>query len=105
MEKTQFKRESLIVTRHAGLARYFVEKGWVPPDTPVLCQAGPQDVRGKNVFGILPLSVASHAETVTSIPLRIPMELRGKELTAEEFDSCVVGPPTTYVISKISGPR
>jgi hypothetical protein len=40
-----------------------------------------KQVCGKHVFGVLPLSLAAEAERVMEIPLRLPAELRGKELS------------------------
>lgn len=55
---------------------------------PVLAHVGPDDVRGKRVLGVLPLSLARHAASVTEIELPgLRSDQRGKELTPAEMDA------------------
>ena len=61
--------EHIIVTRHYGLAKYILDKGIAPAGTPVVRHAKPQDVRGKHVYGVIPLRLAHLAVSVTEIPL------------------------------------
>lgn len=55
----------LIVTPYPAVAQYLKESGIVPDDTPCIDRVGPEEVRGKHVYGILPLWLASYAESVT----------------------------------------
>ena len=79
------KPMKVIVTRHDALVDYLIQEGLVDPDTPVIKHATADDVMGKHVTGVLPLHLASNALTVTEVPLDIPVNLRGKELTIEEI--------------------
>ena len=73
----------LVVTRHPGLVEYLEELGVV--DAPkVVSHATPEQVRDQHVFGVLPLELAAEAWAVTVVPLRLPPELRGKELSKEQ---------------------
>lgn len=74
----------IIITRHAGLVEYLREIGAVDPDTPVVAHVSAGDIAGKNVVGVLPLSLAACAASVTEVPLSLPRELRGQELTVEQ---------------------
>lgn len=87
----------VVVTRHAGLVEYLEEAGIIPVGTPVIGQASIEDVKGKHVIGVLPNHLAVHAASITEIPLNIPAELRGKELTIEQVRQ-FAGEPATYVI-------
>ena len=87
----------VIVTRHAGLVEYLEEAGIIPAGTPVIGQASVEDVKGKHVIGVLPNHLAVHAASLTEIPLNLPIELRGKELTIEQVRE-FAGEPVTYVI-------
>ncbi len=90
----------VVVTRHAGLVDYLVEEGIVGTDVPVISHASAEDVRGKHVIGVLPLSLAAEADKVTEVPLRLTPELRGVELSLDQVRE-IAGDPVTYKVSVI----
>lgn len=90
---------TVVVTRHAALITYLIEIGLISADTKVITHATPEDVRGKDVIGVLPLSLACHARTVTEIPMQIPFDLRGKELDINQVRQ-FAGNPVKYYIFK-----
>lgn len=92
----------LIITRHKALVHYLVEIGLAAPNTPVISHATADDVRGRHVIGVLPLWLAHFAASVTEVPLRVPADARGRELSLDEVRQWA-GDPTTYVIHRISG--
>ena len=61
---------------------------WDHRRIPVLAHVTADDVAGKHVLGVLPLSLARHAASVTEVamPLLRP-EQRGNELTPAEMDA------------------
>ena len=77
-----------------------IEKGIVSPDVNVLAHVSPDDVRGKDVIGVLPLGLAAIAASVTEIPLAIAPEMRGKELDLDTLRG-IAGEPVTYRIEII----
>lgn len=89
----------LIITRHPALVALLVERGLATAETPVLAHATVKDVEGKDVVGVLPLSLAVHARTVTEIPLALTPELRGKELDLPTLRQ-IAGEAVTYKVSK-----
>ena len=94
----------VVVTRHKALVDYLVEQGLVEEGVEVLEHVSASDVEGRNVIGVLPLSLAAHALTVTEIPLSLTREMRGKELTLDEVRS-VACDPVTYTVTCIGGPK
>jgi len=88
---------TIIVTRHPALVEYLAESGIVPSDAPCVSHADASDVAGKHVIGVLPLRLAALAASVTEVPLDIPAELRGQELTVEQVRQ-YAGEPVRYVI-------
>lgn len=72
----------IIVTRHPALVTYLREIGLAQPDTEVVEHVTPEQIRGRVVIGVLPLS--QEAYSVIEVPLDIPAQLRGKELTIEQ---------------------
>lgn len=88
-----------VVTRHGGLVEYLVEEGIVEAGVDVLAHATPENVEGRHVVGVLPLHLAACAETLTEIPLRLPPELRGTELTVEQVRA-FAGPAVTYSVTR-----
>jgi len=86
----------VVVTRHHGLVEYLEELGLVDPNTvDVLAHASPAMITGKHVCGVLPHSLSCLTASFTEIPLALPPELRGVELTAEHVRQ-YAGNPVTY---------
>lgn len=93
----------VIVTRHKALVAYIRERGIAPVDAVVIPHAGEADVRGAHVYGPLPLHLAALAAAVTEVPLRLPPELRGVELSLEEVRR-LAGAPVTYSVARLDAP-
>jgi len=89
--------ETIVVTRHNGLVDYLKSQGIIGEDTPVIDHATPDTVRGKRVIGVLPLHLAVEAAEVVEVPMNIPAEARGKELTGEETAQ-YAGAPRAYSV-------
>jgi putative CRISPR-associated protein (TIGR02620 family) len=92
--------ETVVVTRHETLVEYLVEEGIIDGTEVVLKHVEVDEVKGKNVIGILPLSLAAETSTITEVPLALPPEMRGKELTIEDIRK-YAGDPVTYRVQKI----
>ena len=90
---------TVIVTRHPALVEYLRSIGLVPEDARIIEHATPEDVAGAHVIGVLPLRLAERAWLVTEVPLDIPPELRGRELTLAEVRQ-FAGEPVQYVVRK-----
>lgn len=90
----------LIVTRHQGLVEYLTEIGLADSTTEVVSHASPDAVAGKNVCGVLPHSLSCLCESFTEIPLVLPADLRGKELTCEDVRQ-YAGQPVTYKVVRV----
>lgn len=88
----------VLVTRHEALVEYFKELG-IKFDK-VISHATEGDVRGNDVYGILPLHLASLANTVTTVDMNLPAEMRGKELSLEDIEKYFTG-MSTYQVKKI----
>jgi len=89
----------VIVTRHPGLVDHLREIGLISKNVKILSHAGPDDVRGKNVCGVLPHSLSSLTASFTEVPLSIPAELRGTELTLEQIKK-YANPAVTYIVRR-----
>ncbi len=92
----------LVVTRHPGLVEYLREIGLADSDTEVVAHATPENVSGKHVCGVLPHSLSCLTASFTEVPLQLPAELRGKELTLGEVRQ-YAGAPVTYRVRTYSG--
>jgi len=89
-----------IVTRHPGLVEYLKQEDMIGEDVKVLTHASTQDVQNKHVLGVLPHSLSCLTKTFTEVPLSLPPELRGKELSAGDVRK-YAGHPVTYRVEKI----
>lgn len=89
------KKIELVVTRHPGLVEFLREIGLADAETDVISHATPEAVAGKRVCGVLPHSLSCLCDTFTEVPLNLPQELRGAELTAEQVRQ-FAGAPVTY---------
>jgi hypothetical protein len=92
--------DTVIITRHEALKDMLIQDGYVPADTPVISHATPEDLKGKHVYEVLPLHLASEAETVTEVPMKLREDQRGRELSLEETREAA-GQPVTYRVSKV----
>lgn len=95
-QETQAVRP-VVVTRPPALVEYLTEQGVVPAGVEVVTHATAEQVRGRHVFGVLPLHLAAEARRVTEVPLHVPAELRGVELTLTQVRQ-FAGPLTSYVV-------
>jgi len=91
--------EPVIVTRHEALTEYLVEMSIAPAGAEVIPHAGADDVRGRHVIGVLPLHLAALTASLTVVPLDIPREMRGVELTLEQVRE-MAGDPVTYTVTE-----
>ena len=90
----------LIVTRHTGLVEYLKEEGVVGDDVEVVSHASPEAVENRHVCGVLPHSLSCLTTSFTEVPLQLPPDLRGKELTCEDVRKYASSPVTYEVNTK-----
>ena len=90
----------LIVTRHPGLVEYLRELGLAADGVVVVSHATPENVAGKRVCGVLPHNLSCLCESFTEVPLNLPAELRGQELSLEQV-RLYAGEPVTYVVKVV----
>ena len=83
--------EKVVVTRHKALVKYLEDKGLVDKDAIVIEHASADDVKGKEVIGVLPMGLAALAESVTVVDMDVPADKRGKELGLEDIYLYVTG--------------
>ena len=91
--------KQLIVTRHNGLVEYLKEEGIVGDDVEVIAHATSEVVTNRHVIGVLPHSLSCLTASFTEVPLSLPPELRGKELTAGDVRK-YAGKPVTYIVRR-----
>lgn len=92
--------ETVIVTRHNALIQHLIEQGIVEEGAKVIAHATPEDVAGKHVIGVLPLQLAALTAKVTEVPLNLPAEMRGKELSIEDVRK-YAGEIASYEVRKL----
>lgn len=88
----------VLVTRHEALIEYFSNMG-ITFDK-VITHATVEDVTGNDIYGVLPLHLASLANTVTTVDMDLPAEMRGKELSLSDIETYFTG-MSTYQVKKI----
>ena len=75
-------KNAVIISRHRGAIDWLAQQGITGT---VVAHATKDDVLGKDVVGNLPLDLAALANTVTSILMTVPADMRGKDLTADDM--------------------
>ena len=93
--------KKVVVTRHPALVEYLLHIGMIDSRAEVVTHASPDVVRGKHVVGILPLDLAALTASITTVPLDLPVDLRGVELTLEQVKAHA-GTPKTYVVKEVA---
>ena len=89
---------ALVVTRHASLVEYLGVIGLIDDSATVLSHATADDIRGRDVIGVLPHSLSCLTASFTEVPLRIPAEMRGVELTVDNITEYAES-PVTYIVN------
>ena len=75
----------LIISRHPGAVAWLAAQGITGE---VVAHATPQQVRGRDVIGVLPLALAAEAHSVSSIDLPgLAPEQRGRDLSPDEMNA------------------
>lgn len=93
----------LVVTRHPALIEYLKEQGIATDATEVITHVSDLEVlKGKNVAGVLPVSLASFTETFTEVKMDLPANKRGQELSLEEVKMYADGIRTYKVIEHVA---
>jgi len=82
-----------------ALVTYLELTGVIEKDTPVIQHATAEAVAGRHIIGVLPYRLAALAQSVTEIPLDVPAELRGKELTIAQIRE-FASDPVTYKVAR-----
>ena len=101
LRATLYIMEKILISRHENTTARLKAEFNLGEDVPVVVQASAEDVRGKHVFGNLPLNLAAMAKKVTAPTLDIPKPWRGRDLNDEEFDKFYKG-CHTYVVDEIA---
>ena len=91
---------SIIITRHEALINVLKDMFNLGDDVRVIAHASREDIKGKHVYGVLPLHLAKYAKCVTTINLNIPQELRGVELTEAQVREYMDEPETFKVFNQ-----
>ena len=92
--------EIVVVTRHKTLVQHLRETGIIDGEVKVLSHVEDEDVAtisGRTVVGVLPMHLAALCGTYICVPLKIPSDLRGKELTLDEVRK-FAGEPEYYEV-------
>jgi len=90
---------NLIVTRHPALVEWLRLHGI---EGEVISHANEEAVKGRRVYGVLPMRLAALTSRFTEVSLTLAPEQRGKELTLEDIEGA--NPQlTTYVVRVYRG--
>lgn len=74
----------LIISRHQGVVDWLSQRGITGE---VVAHASIENVKGRQVIGVLPIYLASYAESIICIDLPdLPASLRGQELSVQQMD-------------------
>lgn len=90
---------TLIITRHSAYVEHLKEIGLVDDQVKVITHVeNPSQLEGKDVITSgLPYHLAAQCSTVTTVPLWVPENLRGEELTVKQVRQ-YAKPAKTYKV-------
>lgn len=90
----------ILITRHPDVIKLLKELKVIDSETTIIDHATAEDIKGKEVIGILPIDLAAHCSKVHSIIWNIPIEARGRDWTYEETKRYYSG-IKTYIVREI----
>lgn len=80
------KEMIIVITRHPALVEFLLENYIIEAGNYELHNhASKELIYGKDVIGVLPLGLAKYANSLTTVNLDLPPEMRGKELSLEDI--------------------
>lgn len=91
----------VVVTRHKGLVDYLNKNGFISDETVIIDHATPEAIAGKTVLGVLPHSLSCLCKVFAEIPLNLPPEMRGKELSLQDVEK-YAGDIAYYVVQRFN---
>jgi len=91
------KTATVVVTRHPALVQFLASTGIISEGVLVISHATPEDVAGKRVIGVLPMHLAVLAASVVEVPMDLPADLRGVELTLDQVRA-YARPAAEYIV-------
>lgn len=88
----------IVITRHTAFVDHCRNIGLIDDNPTVVAHASPDVMVDQDVITSgLPLHLAALCRTVTTVPLNLPAELRGVELTVEQVAAYAEEPQTFSV--------
>lgn len=92
---------AIIVTRHPALLEYLREINYISDEDifQVYDHATPELVTDNHVIGVLPHHLSCLTSSYTEVPMDVPFEKRGQELTIEDMRK-YAGEPARYIVTK-----
>ena len=91
LEKPKVEKVQLVVTDEPAIAEYLVENEVAEPGVRVVESASIEDVRGINVAGDIPVYLAAHARSITSVHMGDVPRKSNKKLTLKQVRKNVLG--------------
>lgn len=99
-EKHEMKNY-LVITRHTALIEYLKEQQIIDDSAEIISHVSdPEIVKGRHVIGVLPHSISCLTASFSEVPLNLPAEKRGVELTIQDMHE-YAGEMVTYQVTKI----
>ena len=93
--------QTVIITRHTSFTDHLRAIGLIDDQAQIIPHADADSLRGKRVITSgLPLHLAALATEVVTVPLHLPAELRGVELTQSQIADHA-GDPATFRVQQI----
>lgn len=92
----------LIVTRHSALIEHLKSIGLADENTAVTDHTNAEQIDGLHVCGVLPHNLSALTASFTEVPIHVPSELRGKELTLKQLKEFAKDPVTYRVFTELA---
>ena len=92
----------IVVTRHEALIEYLHKTRIINKRTASILDqvTDPRQIMGSHVIGVLPPHLAIYTHRITNVPLVVPSELRGTELTLKQVEQ-YAQKPFTYEVNPV----
>lgn len=88
-------QNAVVVTRHKSLIEYLKEIELIDDSATIISHATAENISGKEVVGVLPHSLSCQCISFTEVPLDLPADKRGQELSIDDLRQ-FAGKPVMY---------
>lgn len=91
----------IVVTKYQTVYDFLVEKEIIPEGTEMVSYINPKYAEGKEIYGMVPMSIAALAESYTEVKIAFNNKANPEDLSVQELER-LIKYVTTFTVKKVN---